>query len=115
MDVIDNEGQPLQLSWRLPVYWAWLLKEIILSNVNVTKCLLSPRLPITPRVLKIKAHEQTDIGKAILANSITLTPGTVSVRVIDDEIIVHALTKKSAQAVLSGEMDRRVQRLERPK
>ncbi len=113
MDVIDREGQPIQLTWRTPLYWLWLLKEILRSNIDIARLILDPRLPISPRVIKVKAHEQTELGKVIYANSITLTPGTVSVQVIDDEIIVHALTRETAQAVIEGEMDRRVQRLER--
>lgn len=113
MDVIDHEGQPIQLTARTPIYWLWLLKEIIVSNIDVTRRILSPRLDISPQVITVKAHEQTELGKVIFANSITLTPGTVSVRVVDDEVIVHALSREGAAALAEGEMDRRVQRLER--
>jgi len=114
MDVIDHEGQPIQLTARTPVYMLWLLKEIMVSNIDVAKRILAPRLNISPRLIKVKAHEQTELGQVIYANSITLTPGTVSVRVIDGTIVVHALTRESAASVESGKMDRRVQRLERP-
>lgn len=113
MDVIDHEGQPIQLTWRTPLYWGWLFKEIMRSNVYVASRILSPKLSISPQVIKVKAHEQTELGQVIYANSITLTPGTVSVRVIDGDIIVHALTRRTAASVACGEMDRRVQRLER--
>lgn len=115
MDVIDHEGQPIHLTVSTPLYWLWLLGQIIKSSIDVARRILNPRLPISPRIIKIKAHEQSNLGQVIYANSITLTPGTVAVRVDDGEITVHALSERGEQGLASGEMDRRVQALERNK
>lgn len=115
MDVIDHEGQPIHLTVFTPLYWLWLLGQIIKSSIDVARRILNPRLPISPRIIKIKAHEQSNLGQVIYANSITLTPGTVAVRVDDGEITVHALSERGEQGLASGEMDRRVQALERNK
>ncbi|MDP6037346.1 MAG: Na+/H+ antiporter subunit E, partial [Candidatus Latescibacteria bacterium] len=73
---------------------------------------LSPGLPISPRVVRVVATQKTDLCRVIYANSITLTPGTVSLVLDGEEIVVHALTKEAADDVESGDMDRRVTGLE---
>jgi multicomponent Na+:H+ antiporter subunit E len=113
MSIVDEEGQPLQAGWRAPLYWIWLVKEILKSNLDVAKRILAPRLDITPRFITVDATQPTEFGQVIYANSITLTPGTTSLRVYDGKIDVHALTKESADGLLSGEMDRRVTGIER--
>lgn len=112
MDVIDHEGVPLHLSVWTPWYWLWLAREIVTSNVDVAKRVIDPRLPIRPRLFETRASQQTDLGQVIYANSITLTPGTVSVDLDPGIIQVHALTEESAAGVEAGEMDRRVAALE---
>jgi len=67
---------------------------------------------ISPTLKTIKASQKTDIGKVIYANSITLTPGTVTVNLEGDQIMVHALLRESIEGLQAGEMDRRVTRLE---
>ena len=86
--------------------------EIVKANIAVALRIVSPRLPIRPRVIRVRAGQRTDIGRVIYANSITLTPGTVTVDTEGDHITVHALTPEAAEGVLSGEMDRRVTRVE---
>lgn len=112
MDVVDHEGHPLHLTYRIPVYWLWLAWEIAKSNWQVMKIILSPSLPISPTVVRVTAHEKTEMGQVIFANSITLTPGTVSMGVEDGVIEVHALTRAGAEGLEDGEMDRRVCALE---
>lgn len=112
MDGVDHVGQRMPLTLRVSLYWLWLLGQIFLSSIDVARRILNPRLPISPCVIKVKAHQQSDLGQVIYANSITLTPGTVSMRVADGEITVHALTAQGAQDLASGEMDQRVQALE---
>ena len=111
MDVADREGHPLHLTWRGLTYWPWLVVEIIKANIDVAKLALSPKMPITPTLLRVKASQTSDLGQVIYANSITLTPGTISVDVADGEILVHALSREGAEALLEGEMDRRVTRM----
>ena len=112
MDVIDHEGHPIHLVWRTLGYWPWLLKEIVTSAWSVSRVILHPRLPISPELVRVKTSQKTSVGTVTYANSITLTPGTISVEVVPGEIVVHALTHAGAEALLEGEMDRRVSRFE---
>jgi len=112
MDVIDREGQSLHLHpLRFLRYALWLLKEIIKSNLTVTRRILHPRLPIRPSVFGIETHGLDEIGQVIYANSITLTPGTVSIDVVDGVIEIHALDSGSATKLREGEMERRIRAL----
>ena len=110
--IIDPEGHPNHLFLGLLLYIPWLLWEICKSNIDIARRILDPKLPIAPRVIRIKTSQKTHLGQVIYANSITLTPGTVSVEVEEGEITVHALTGETAAALLEGSMDRRVTRLE---
>lgn len=114
MDVIDHEGHPVHLGWRALHYWPWLAKEIVKSAWDVARIVVTPRLPISPRLVRARTSQKTPVGVVTYANSITLTPGTISVEVGSGEILVHALTRESAQGLLEGEMDRRVTRFEGP-
>ena len=113
MDVVDHESQPLGLSLNIFVYYLWLIKEIIQSNISVVKHIWLGNESISPTLKRIKISQKTDMGKVIYANSITLTPGTVVIDLIDDEVIVHALLSDDIETLSSGEMDRRVSLLER--
>jgi multicomponent Na+:H+ antiporter subunit E len=113
MDLIDHESQPLHLSYRMPAYFIWLIKQIILSNIEVVHCIWSFKLPITPSIITIRASQKTVIAKVIYANSITLTPGTVTLNITNNELTVHALTSKSVLFLKSGVMDRKVTTLEK--
>ena len=108
MDVVDREGHPVHLTWRALIYWPWLLWEIVKSNLQVARIILSPRLEIAPELIKVPTGQDSDLGRVIYANSITLTPGTVSIYVWSKGIEVHALNRDFAAGVETGEMDRRV-------
>jgi len=112
MDVIDHESPPIHLTLKIPSFFAWLTKEIIISNITVVKHIWLGNKTISPTMKTITAHQKTDMGKVIYANSITLTPGTVSVALEGDQIMVHALIKESIEELEAGEMDRRVTELE---
>ena len=112
MDVIDHEGVPLQVRFGFIGYLAWLTKEIILANIAVAKIILSPSLPLGPLLFRVKTSQKTDVGRVTHANSITLTPGTISVEVEDGDIIVHAIAGALASELAKGEMDRRVSAVE---
>lgn len=114
MNVIDREGHPIHLGWRALLYWPWLVKEMVKSAWDVSRIILHPRLPISPEIVRVKPTQKTAVGVVIYANSITLTPGTISVEVGMDEIVVHALTHAGAQGLAEGDMDRRVSRFEGP-
>ncbi len=108
MDVVDREGHPAHLSLRLFAYFPWLAWETIKSNIAVAKLILDPRMPISPSVFTVRASQPGDLGKVIYANSITLTPGTVSMSIDGDQILVHAIDHEAEAGLKSGEMDRRV-------
>jgi multicomponent Na+:H+ antiporter subunit E len=112
MELIDHEGHPVHLTWRgLFFYWPWLGWEIVKANWDVAKRVLAPSMPISPTMVRVDASQKTDLGIVIYANSITLTPGTVSVDVGEGKILVHALTREGAEAVREGTMNRRVTRM----
>ena len=112
MDVVDHESQPVHLTLKIPAYYTWLIKEIIRSNLVVVKHIWLGNKSISPVFATITASQKTEIGKVIYANSITLTPGTVSVNLEGDRIMVHALLQESINDLEYGEMDRRVVQLE---
>ena len=108
---IDNEGLPLHLLVRLPVYTIWLFKEIIKANIDTAKIIIlnNPN----PQNFRVKSTQKTEAGKVMYANSITLTPGTVTTQLDEDILEVHALTAEMAEDVKSGQMDKMVTWLER--
>ncbi len=112
MDVIDHEAVPIQLGWRILTYWPWLIVEIFKANIDVTRRVLSPSLPISPTMIKVKTAQRSDLAKVIYANSITLTPGTVSVDVHEDEITVHAISAEGAADIAEGTMNRKAAAVE---
>ncbi len=112
MDVLDREGHPIHLGWRALAYWVWLAREIVAANFDVARRILDPRLPIDPKIIRVKTSQRSELGQVIYANSITLTPGTVSMRVSEDSILVHALASQPAADLESGDMDRRVTAME---
>ena len=113
MDVVDHEGHPIHLGWRAAVsYWPWLLREIVKSSWDVSRRILHPRLPISPTLVRFRPSQATPLGLVIHANSITLTPGTISVEVAPGEFLVHALTAEGAAGLAGSEMDRRVAAME---
>ncbi len=114
MRIVDEEGAPMQMGVRPFTQFApWLAKEIVVSNIEVAKIILSKKMPIKRNLVTVPAGPKSTLGKVILANSITLTPGTVSVKMEGDEILVHALSFEGAADDLSGDMDRRIQALEK--
>lgn len=104
-----SSGEPT--SWphpvRLALYLPWFTWEVIVSAWGVTRIVLSRDMPMSPRMVRVRATQRTDFGKVVYANSITLTPGTITLDVRGDTMLVHALTKDTAEGLESGEMDRR--------
>ena len=97
---------------RLPAYWWWLLREIVASSIQVTRLILKPSLPISPTMVEIEAQTQSPVGLVILGNSITLSPGTVTLDMHEGKLLVHCLTNESARALQDGEANRRTAQLE---
>ena len=112
MGIADAEGHPIGMLVRIILYVPWLTWAIIRSNIDIAAIILKPGLPISPRVIKIKAGQKSTVGKVLYANSITLTPGTVALDIDGDIITVHALDEGSAADLEEGSMDRRVCRVD---
>lgn len=93
---------------RLVRYWGWLAREVVRSSLDVTRIVLSPKLPISPTVAEFETRCTLATDQALLGNSITLTPGTLTIQIADGHFVVHALTEAAARDILAGEMDRRV-------
>lgn len=107
MEVVGTEHNPVLYSWRLPIYWAWLVGQIVMANINVARLVLQPER-IKPRVLRAPVPQKTSVAKVTYANSITLTPGTVTLALEADYVDVHAIDDKSAAGVEDGSMAARV-------
>jgi multicomponent Na+:H+ antiporter subunit E len=112
MHISDEEVLPPLLLMRLPRYWIWLLVEIVKSNIHVAKKIWQPRLDIQPQFKKIPSPWKRDVTRVIHANSVTLTPGTVTVIVDKDSLLVHSLTDETMQGLESPEMKKRLEMLE---
>jgi multicomponent Na+:H+ antiporter subunit E len=107
MEVTDHEGLPFHVGGRFLVYFPWLMREIFVANLHVAKIILDPKLPISPILVHYRANQKTDLGRAIYANSITLTPGTITTGVNGDELEIHSLTWFNVDGREEDEMDRR--------
>jgi multicomponent Na+:H+ antiporter subunit E len=112
MRTADTEGHPIELLRGTVTYYPWLAREIVKSGWAVTKLILHPRLPISPTMTVVQASQRTPVGVATYANSITLTPGTITVGVSGNVLAVHALTRDGALDLEAGGMDRRVSQFE---
>lgn len=113
MGIVDEEGVPIHLLPRLPMYLPWIAKEVFKSNLDTARRILGLGWPnVSPRLFDVPTTQHSDLGRVLYANSITLTPGTVSIRVHGTKITVHAIAEEVADDLLKGEMDRRVTRLE---
>ncbi len=113
MEIIDDEGFPLGLAPRILRYLPWLAVEVIKSNLELARRVLNPRLPIGPEIVELTASQRTDFGRTTYANSITLTPSTVTIEAESDgAFVVHAISPEAAEDLRSGEMDRQVTRME---
>ena len=112
MDVIDHESHPIHMGLKGVTYFPWLLVEIIKSNFEVALAILIRPKAIAPRTIQIISSQRSDVGRVTYANSITLTPGTVTLHVNGSTFLVHALTQASAKGLQTGEMNRRVTNLE---
>ena len=112
MDAIDGGEPPYSFGVRPVGYLVYLLFEVVKSNLHVARVILDPRLPVSPRLVRVEATQKTDLGRVVFANSITLTPGTLTLDLRDGEVLVHALTQEAAEGLLDGTMDERVSSLE---
>lgn len=112
MRTADAEGHPIELFRGAITYFPWLTVEIAKSAWAVTRIILNPRLPISPTMTVVRAGQKTRAGVATYANSITLTPGTITVAISGNDLTVHALVREGALDLEAGGMDHRVSQFE---
>lgn len=102
--------KPIILS-RLFLYLPWLLWQIIISGIYVARVVIKPHPRLAPRVVRFTSRQPGVVARVILGNSITLTPGTITLSIDGDVFTVHALTADTAEGLISGDMEQRVARL----
>ena len=109
MNVIDHESYPLHLSSKFPGFFVYIFREIVKANIDVITRILSwKKAPISPQMIEIPQSQETDLGAVIYANSITLTPGTVTIKLSKDNLTVHALSKEAASELATGAMSEEI-------
>ncbi|MEN1727431.1 MAG: Na+/H+ antiporter subunit E, partial [Pseudomonadota bacterium] len=111
MDVVGVEHNPVLYSWRLPLYWAWLVGQIIKANLTVCRLVLFPN-KISPRVVAVPVPHKNAVAKVTYANSCTLTPGTVTLQLEHEELTAHVLDTGSAEDLQAGHMAAKISWLE---
>ena len=107
MGILDGETVPYLSLLPTTSYFVWLFVEIVKANMQVVKAVLSPDLEVSPTLVKIPLNTDIDIAETMFANSITLTPGTVSVDMEPDHILVHALLEEMSAPEDFAEMEKR--------
>lgn len=112
LDLARESASLLRLLTSSLRYWPWLFWQIVRSNIQVVAQIIRGNEGLSPALATVKSTQNQDIGRTIFANSITLTPGTVAIRVSEGEILYYALTEDLITELDEGEMDRRVTRLE---
>ena len=108
--LIDDEGLPIFFIPRLLNYLIWLFKEILKSNLSTAKVIINGK--VEPETFTVKTSQVTDVAKVTYANSITLTPGTVTTKIQKGVFEVHALNSDFGNDVRNNEMDKKVTWLE---
>ena len=108
--LIDDEGLPIFFMPRLLNYLIWLFKEILMANLTTAKVIINGN--VEPETFTVKASQVTEVAKVTYANSITLTPGTVTTKMHKDVFEVHALNADFGNDIRTNEMDRKVTWLE---
>lgn len=91
MRILDRETVPLSRTAQLMNYWSWLGREIVAANLAVLRLIMKPEIEVEPRLVRVPVDLRSGLGRCVFANSITLTPGTVTVDVEEDGFLVHAL------------------------
>lgn len=108
MGVADAEGHPVHLVPAAFTYWPWLATQIFTSALRVARIIVDPAMPISPTLVRVHGSQRGALGITTYANSITLTPGTVSVELDRHDILVHALERVGADEIEQRVMDEHV-------
>lgn len=112
MNIVDDESHPSGMFRQLLRYYPWLFKEVADSAIRVARIIIKPGEQVRPTLGRVMPVHQSQVSRVILANSITLTPGTVTLDASEDQILVHALTQERADDLQTGDMARRIPKVD---
>lgn len=112
MEMVDHESQPLHLLLHIPRYLLWLTGQVVLSNIDLVRRVWRPGPTTDPVVARLPLPQRTDICRVVYANSINLTPGTLTIDMGEQSLLVHALSHQAMEALERGDMAARVSELE---
>ena len=108
----EQHARTVPITLHMPRYLLWLGKEVLVSSASVVRKVWSPRPGLRPVVAATPSRDLPDLSQVIYANSITLTPGTLSLHLTDDRIEVHSLDSTDIETLEDGAMLAQVRRLE---
>ena len=111
MDRVDQETVRPRLGLGLLGYGLWLLWCVVKANIDLARRIWHPKLPIHPVWERLEVGVETPMEQTLYANSITLTPGTLTTEVQDDHFMVHCVSQEGLDELREGEMERRIRRL----
>ena len=111
MDRVDGELGVLPMRPRLLRYLLWLMWQVVLSNIDLVRRIWNPALPIRPTWQRLDIKVTSPLAKTLYANSITLTPGTLTTDVREDHFMVHSLSPDGMEELRKGEMEKQIQRV----
>jgi multicomponent Na+:H+ antiporter subunit E len=108
MDRADQEPVQLRPKLGLFLYLGWLLWSVIKANIDLARRIWDPKMPIHPVWARLDARVETPVETTLYANSITLTPGTLTTDVCEDHFLIHAISQEGIDELREGEMERRI-------
>ena len=111
MDRVDGVLSAVPVRPRLLYYLMWLMWQVVLSNIDLVRRIWDPTLPIRPTWQRLDIKVTSPLAKMLYANSITLTPGTLTTDVREDHFMVHSLTPDGIDELRKGSMEKQIQRL----
>ena len=111
MDSVDKEPVVFRPGFAAFHYFGWLMWQVVLSNIDVARRIWNPKLPIRPQWKRLDTRVSTPMEKTLYANSITLTPGTLTTDVREDHFMIHSLTPEGLEDLKEGEMEERILRI----
>ncbi len=114
----SHDAAPFPSLWQIPgmifrslVYAIWLLIKVILAAYHVSKLILNPKMPIDPEFIEHPTSLQKDAERVLFANSITLTPGTITADLQGSKLTVHRLDKASSEDIISHAMENAIHKI----
>ena len=111
MERVDEKLDVLPMRPRVLYYLLWLMWQVVLSNIDLVRRIWDPTLPIRPTWQRLDIKVTSPLAKTLYANSITLTPGTLTTNVREDHFMVHSLSPDGIEDLRKGGMEEQIQRL----